>query len=148
METSWIKSVGFAYVVLLVAGTIICMAFTFFTCEKTGFVESLKEGAIFAVPSSLVPALVHYVPAVSRPFENVLRDTFRVPADKAPMLGVGYIMMLIAWIMGARMVGNIRKAVCIPTPDEVAEFKAHLQKKVAKEEKKEAKRNEEVTQKV
>jgi hypothetical protein len=145
METTWIKSVGYSYALLLVAGTIICVAFTFFTCQKTGFLESLKEGAIFAVPSSLIPALVHYVPAVSRPFENVLRDYLYVPPEKAPMLGVGYIMMLIAWIMGARMIGSIQKAVCIPTPDEVAEFKARLQKKVAKEEQKEEKRNEEVT---
>lgn len=139
MDTSWVKSVGISYAVLLVVGTLICLGFTFFTCEKTGFLESLKEGAIFAVPPALVPVLVHYVPRVSQPFENVLRDTFRVPEDKAPMLGVAYIMMLIAWIMGARAVGSIRKSVCIPTPDEVAEFKAKLQKKVVEADKKEEK---------
>lgn len=139
------KPIAIGYGVLLVAGTLICIAFTFFTCEKVGVLESLKQGAIFAIPGGLVPVLVQVVPAVGRPFENVLRDTFGVAADKAPMLGTAYLMMLVSWIMGARAVGNIRKTVCIPTPDEVAEFKAHLQKKVAKEEKKEEKRNEALT---
>ena len=139
------KPIGISFAVLTAAGTLLCLAFTFFTCQKTGFLESLKEGAIFAIPSSLIPGVVQVLPIVSRPFENVLRDYLYVPPEKAPMLGVGYIMMLIAWIMGARMIGSIQKAVCIPTPDEVAEFKARLQKKVAKEEQKEEKRNEEVT---
>ena len=139
------KPVGSAYGVLLVAGLLICSAFTFFTCEKVGVLESLKEGAIFAIPGGLIPLLVQVVPAVGRPFENVLRDTFGVAPDKAPVLGTAYLMMLVSWIMGARAVGNIRKSVCIPTPDEVAEFKARLQKKVAKEEAKEEKRNETIT---
>lgn len=141
------KPVGISYAVLAGAGTLLCVAFTFFTCGKIGWLDSLLEGLVFAIPSSLVPLVVQIVPFVSRPFENVLRDTFRVPEEKAPMLGVGYIMMLIAWIMGARMIGSIQKTVCIPTPDEVAEFKAHLQKKVAKEEAKEEKRNEEAMKK-
>lgn len=139
------KPVGLAYGVLLIAGTLICIAFTFFTCQKVGIVDSLKEGAVFAVPGALIPALVQYVPAVGRPFENVLRDTLGVSPEQAPMLGTAYLMMLVSWIMGARAVGNIRKSVCIPTPDEVAEFKARLQKKVAKEEAKEEKRNETLT---
>ena len=139
------KPVGIAYGVLLVAGLLICIAFTFFTCEKVGVLESLKEGAIFAIPGGLIPLLVQVVPAVGRPFENVLRDTFGVAPDKASVLGTAYLMMLVSWIMGARAVGNIRKSVCIPTPDEVAEFKARLQKKVAKEEAKEEKRNETIT---
>lgn len=51
-------------------------------------------------------------------------------------------MMLLAWITGARLVTNITKDVCIPTPDEVAEFKQHFQKKQAQKDTDDVKRAE------
>ena len=50
--------------------------------------------------------------------------------------------MLLAWITGARLVTNITKAVCIPTPDEVAEFKQRFQKKQAQKDADDVKRAE------
>jgi len=96
--------------------------------------ESLKQSAIFAVFPSLVPALTHFVPAVQRPFENVMVTTFGVSPDKAPLLGLSYIMMLVSWVTGAIAIGSIQKSVCIPTVDEVAAFKAHFQSKVVKKD--------------
>jgi hypothetical protein len=140
METKWILTMGISFLVLFAAGVILCLASTFFMCEKIDIIESLKESALFAVFPSLVPALTYFVPTILRPFENVLRDTFGVTPDKAPILGLGYIMMLVAWITGARAVGSIQKTVCIPTVDEVAAFKAHFQKKAAKGDADEEKR--------
>jgi len=51
--------------------------------------------------------------------------------------------MLVSWVSGARTVGAIQKAVCIPTIDEVAAFKAHFQKKAAKGDIDEKKREDE-----
>lgn len=147
METKWAVTVAVSYLVLLLGGTLMGVGLTFFTCQKIGIVESLKEAAIFAVVPALVPALMKFVPRVREPFENVLRDVLGVAPEKAPMLAMGYVMMLLAWIMGARAVGNVQKAVCIPTPDEVAEFKAHFQKKAAAGDAKDAKRDKEATKK-
>jgi len=134
METGWIKTVGISFAVLFAGGLLLCLGSTFFVCEKIDIVESLKESAIFAVFPSLVPALTHFVPAVQLPFENVMRDTFGVSPEKAPLLGLSYIMMLVAWVTGSIAIGSIQKSVCIPTVDEVAAFKAHFQSKVAKKD--------------
>jgi hypothetical protein len=137
MEVKWIVAVGVSFLVLFAGGLILCLGSTFFMCEKIDIMASLKESALFAVFPALVPILTHFVPTVLAPFENVLRDTFGVSPEKAPILGLGYIMMLVAWITGARAVGEIQKAVCIPTVDEVAAFKAHFQSKAAKSDAKE-----------
>lgn len=134
METGWIKTVAIAFAVLFVGGLLLCLGSTFFVCEKIDIMESLKEAAIFAVFPSLVPALTYFVPAIRLPFENVMRDTFGVSPEKAPLLGLSYIMMLVSWVTGAIAIGSIQKSVCIPTVDEVAAFKAHFQSKVAKKD--------------
>lgn len=142
MESSWAKHTGLALGALVAAGTVIAMITTFVQCEKVDLTQSLWEGAVFGSLPSVVPALAHFVPRAIAPFENVLRDTFGVPPEKAPMLGQGYVMMLLAWIMASRMVTSINKTVCIPTPDEVAEFKKHFQVKQATKDADEVKRNE------
>lgn len=50
--------------------------------------------------------------------------------------------MLLAWITGSRLVTNITKAVCLPTPDEVAEFKKSFQTKQAQKDADDVKRAE------
>lgn len=82
------------------------------------------------------------MPRTTQPFVNVLRDTFGVAPEKAPLLGQAYLMMLLAWITGSRLVTNITKAVCLPTPDEVAEFKKSFQKKQAQKDADDVKRAE------
>ena len=133
----WIVSVGVGFAVLFSGGLLLCLASTFFMCEKINIVESLKESALFAVFPALVPILTHFVPAVQRPFENVLRDTFGV-TEKADVLALGYLMMLVAWVSGARVVSSIQTTVCIPTVDEVAAFKTYFQNKSAKKDAAEA----------
>ena len=127
----WIVSAGVGFLVLFVGGLLLCLASTFFMCEKINIVESLKESALFAVFPALVPILTHFVPAIQRPFENVLRNTFGV-SEKADVLALGYLMMLVAWVSGSRVVGSIQTTVCIPTVDEVAAFKTYFQNKAAK----------------
>lgn len=134
METKWVLVVGISFAVLFVGGMIMCFASTFFMCEKVDIMASLKESALFALFPALVPALTNFVPAVLRPFQNVLHDTFGVAEEKAPMLALGYIMMLVSWVTGSQAVGSIQKTVCIPTVDEVAAFKAYFQSKVAKKD--------------
>lgn len=114
-----------------------CFAITFYICQKVGIKESMRESALFAMFPAIIPGIAYFFPIMVIPFENVIRDTFGVPAEKAPMIGLGYIMMLAAWITGARLVGAIQKAVCVPTVDEVTEFKKHFQKKAAKTEEQE-----------
>jgi hypothetical protein len=58
----------------------------------------------------------------------------------APVLGLGYVMMLIAWITGAQAIGSIQKTVCIPTVDEVAAFKTYFKNKEAAKDTSDAKR--------
>lgn len=136
------KHSGMALAALFAVGTGVALLTTYMSCEKTNLGESALQGILFAVVPSSVPLLSHYVPRVTQPFENVLRDTFGVAPEKAPMLGQAYLMMLLAWVMIARLVGSISKSVCIPTPDEVAQFKARFQKKQAKKDADEAKKSE------
>lgn len=131
METKWLLEIGVSFLVLFVGGMAMCFAITFYMCQKVGVVESVRESALFAMFPALVPGIVHFVPIILLPFENVLRDSFGVAPEKAGYLGMGYIMMLLSWITGARLVGTIQKAVCVPTVDEVTEFKKHFQKKAA-----------------
>jgi hypothetical protein len=140
MNTQWILTASIAFGVLFVAGVVMCLAGTFFYCETVNIVESMKEGAYFALWPALFSVLCHFVPAIVRPFENVLRDTFGVSPTMAPVLGLGYVMMLIAWITGAQAIGSIQKTVCIPTVDEVAAFKTYFQNKAAAKDADESKR--------
>lgn len=136
----WIVSTGVAFAVLFVGGMFLCIASTFFMCEKIDISESIKESALFAVFPALVPILTHFVPAVQRPFENVIRNTFGV-SENANVLALGYIMMLVAWVSGSRVVASIQTTVCIPTVDEVASFKTYFQNKAARGDSAEASRN-------
>ena len=145
MNTQWILTASIAFGVLFVAGVIMCLAGTFFFCEMIDIVASMKEAAYFALWPALFSILCYFVPAIVRPFENVLRDTFGVSPSMAPVLGLGYVMMLIAWITGAQAIGSIQKTVCIPTVDEVAAFKAYFQNKAVAKDADESKRD--ITQK-
>lgn len=138
----WVKHTGMALGALTAAGAVIAMITTFVQCEKVDITQSLWEGFVFGSVPSIVPAVARYLPSVIAPFVNVLRDTFGVSPEKAPILGQGYVMMLLAWIMASRMVTSIHKTVCVPTPDEVAEFKKHFQVKQVEKDADEAKRNE------
>jgi hypothetical protein len=113
---------------------------TFFKCEKVSIVDSALESLLFAAFPSLVPVLAFYVPSTVQPFINVLQDTFGVTPERAPMLGMGYLMMLVAWVSGSQTVGRITAKVCVPTVDEVAEFKRRIQNKQAQKDLKESKR--------
>jgi hypothetical protein len=140
MNTQWILTTSIAFGVLFVAGVIMCLAGTSLYCQMVDIVESLKQAAYFALWPALVSILAHFVPAIVRPFENVLRDTFGVSPTMAPVLGMGYVMMLVAWITGAQAIGSIQKTVCIPTVDEVAAFKTYFQNKAASKDADESKR--------
>ena len=133
----WISRTLIAYGVLFAAGFVICLLVPFLSCEKFDALTALTEGALFGFPPALVSVLERFVPAAIAPFVNVVRDTFGVDPEKAPMIGLGYVMMLVAWVMGTRMVTRINKMVCIPTVDEVAEFRKNLQNRVAKQDAKE-----------
>ena len=143
----WITRTLIAYGVLFAAGFVACLLVPFLSCEKLDALPALIEGAIFALPPALVSVLERFVPAAIAPFVNVVRDTFGVDPEKAPAIGLGYVMMLVAWVMGTRMVTRINKQVCIPTVDEVAEFRKNLQNRVAKQDVKEEKSKEEASKK-
>lgn len=140
MNTGWVVTFGTAYAVLFVAGMLISFAMSFFHCEKVDVSVSAIQAAIFATLPAGTVILAEFVPAAIRPFENVLRDVFSVSPESAPTLGMAYVMMLLAWIMAARMTDAVQKAVCIPTVDEVALFKQRIQEKQAKKDIKEEKR--------
>ena len=123
---------------LFIAGTVVSLLSSQLQCSKINWAVSAQQGAIWASLPTLFYGITTYFEVVRNWFAIPLQS-FGVPEDKAPMLGVGYVVMLITWIMTVWNIHNTEKVACNPDDKEMTEFKqklmAELQAKQEAEEK-------------
>ncbi len=134
----WAYSMLAVYGVLLIAGIIVSILSSQLQCSKINWTVSLQQGAIWASLPTIFYGITTYFEVVRNWFSNPLQS-FGVPQDKAPIIGVGYVVMLITWIMTVWNIHNTEKVACNPDLKEMTEFKkklmAELQAKQETEEK-------------
>lgn len=134
----WAYSMLAVYGVLLIAGIIVSILSSQLQCSKINWTVSLQQGAIWASLPTIFYGITTYFEVVRNWFSNPLQS-FGVPQDKAPTIGVGYVVMLITWIMTVWNIHNTEKVACNPDLKEMTEFKkklmAELQAKQETEEK-------------
>lgn len=134
-------STAVVYSILLVSGFIISLISSQLQCSKTGVLESLKQGSIFAFIPSLVFALASNVDAVRTPFSNTLQS-FGIAEESAGVLGIGYLVMLASWITAVWNIHNTEKNVCTADVNEMTAFKTKLMKELAEKQEAEEKNKE------
>ena len=127
------KSIFAVYVLTFFSGWIISLIVGYMNCSKTNIGENAKQGAIWGVYPTLVYALSTYVDRVRRPFVNTL-GSFGVPENIKEVVGVGYLLMLSVWIATVWNIHNTTKAVCVPSVDEMSQFKKNLIDKLKKKQ--------------
>lgn len=119
-------------------GFIISMLSTYMQCQKYGLITSAYQGAVFSAIPTVVYAIAVIFITVRRPFANTLKN-FGVFEDTAEIVGVGYLVMLAAWISSVTAINNSEKTVCQADLKEMTDFKKKLMSELAeKERKKEA----------
>ena len=134
----WSFSMLAVFGVLLIAGTVISLLSSQLQCSKVNWTVSLQQGAIWSVAPTLFYGITTYFEVVRSWFANPLK-TFGLPEETAQVVGVGYVVMLITWIMTVWNIHNTEKVACNPDLQEMTQFKqklmAELQAKQEAEEK-------------
>jgi len=134
----WAYSLVAVYGVLFISGVLISLLSSQLNCSKLNWAVSAQQGAIWASLPTLFYGVTTYFEFIRNWFSIPLQS-FGVPEDKAPMLGVGYVVMLFTWIMTVWNIHNTEKVACNPDAKEMTEFKqklmAELQAKQEAEEK-------------
>jgi hypothetical protein len=118
-------SLAAVYGVLFVSGVIISLLSSQLTCSKINWAVSAQQGAIWASIPTLFYGVTTYLEVVRNWF-TVPLQTFGVPQDKAPTIGVGYVVMLFTWMMTVWNINNTEKKACNPDAKEMTEFKKKL----------------------
>ena len=135
-------SIGFSAVavsaVMFWTGFFISIISTYMQCQKYKLITSAYQGAVFsAIPTGVYTLAVIFI-IIRRPFANTLKG-FGVSEDMAEVVGVGYLVMLAAWISSVWNIHNSEKVVCQADLKEMTDFKQKLMSELAeKERKKEA----------
>ena len=122
--------------VLSVMGVIISLLSTQLQCSKIGFMPSIKHGMVFAAVPTAVYALAAAVEKVRNPFSSTL-NSFGINEDTSKIVGVGYLIMLAAWVTSVSTIHNTEKDVCNPDAQEMTEFKKKLMAELAEKQQKE-----------
>lgn len=134
----WIYSLLAVYGLLLIAGTIISLLSSQLHCSKINWLVSAQQGAIWASLPTVFYGVTTYFEVARNWFANPLKS-FGVPEEYAQIFGVGYVVMLLTWIMSVNNIHNTQKVACDPDLKEMTEFKtklmAELQAKQEAEEK-------------
>ena len=134
----WLFSLIAVYGALFVSGMIISLLSSQLQCSKINWLVSLQQGAIWASLPTLFYGVTTYFEVVRNWFANPMK-TFGISETMAPVLGVGYVVMLFTWIMTVWNIHNTEKIACNPDAQEMTEFKkklmAELQAKQEAEEK-------------
>jgi Na+(H+)/acetate symporter ActP len=120
--------------VLFLSGFVVSLLSTQLQCSKIGVGTSAKQGMISALAPTLVYTLAAAFLIVRHPFSGTF-ESFGVPQDMAPILGVGYVTMLTAWVTTVWNVHNSEKVVCQTNLKEMTDFKKKLLAELAQKEK-------------
>ncbi len=134
----WGASILAVFGILYIVGFCISILSSQLQCSKISWGTSAAQAGIWAAPASGIYALATYFEAVRKPFSTTLM-MFGLAQDKADIIGVGYLVMLMTWISTVWNIHNTEKAACNPDTREMTEFKqkllAELQSKQEAEEK-------------
>lgn len=130
-------SVLVVFALMTAVGMVICLASSQLQCSKIDVSQSAIQGSIFASVPTLVYAISAAFLFVRKPFSTTLR-TFGITEDIAPIVGVGYVTMISAWVTAVWAIHTIEIKVCKPDNAEMTAFKTKLleelhQKELAKE---------------
>lgn len=125
----WGFSVVAVFGILFVTGFILTLLATQFQCSKIDTAQSATEGAIFGGINAIFYAALTYFSFMRAPFSNTL-SSFGIYPDKAEVVGVGYVIMLLSWILTVRLIYSSEDVVCKPDVKEMNEFKEKLMKEL------------------
>lgn len=139
----WLFSILAVYGVLFVSGVILSLLSSQLQCSKINWTVSAQQGAIWASLPTVFYGITTYFEVVRSWFANPLKS-FGVPEDSAQIFGVGYVVMLLTWVMTVKNIHSTEKVACTPDAQEMTEFKkklmAELQAKQEVEEKNDEKK--------
>jgi hypothetical protein len=126
------KSLGAVYAILVTVGVVISLLSTQLQCSKTSFSVAILEGAKFGILPFCLYGLT-YFEAVRKPFITffIARG---LDSQTAEMIGIGYLIMLGAWVSGVWNVHNSEIATCVASTSEMTEFKDKLMKELAEKQ--------------
>ncbi len=134
----WLMSLLTVYGVLFISGAIISLLSSQLNCSKVNWTVSTQQGAIWAFIPTLFYGVTTYFEVVRNWFAVPLQS-FGIPQEKAPIIGVGYVVMLFTWMMTVWNIHNTEKVACNPDVNEMNQFRqrlmAELQEKQEAEEK-------------
>ena len=134
----WLISILAVYGILFISGVVISVLSSQLQCSKINWTVSAQQGAIWASIPSVFYGITTYFEVVRSWFANPLK-TFGIPEDKAQVVGVGYVVMLLTWVMTVWNIHNTEQAACNPDVQEMTAFKrklmTELQEKQQAEEK-------------
>jgi hypothetical protein len=120
------KAVGSVYGILLITGFIISLLSTQLQCSKVSFSVAFLEGLKFGVIPTILYGLASYFDTVRKPFIDIFTNW--TGEKYGSIIGIGYLIMLGAWVSGVWNVHNSEIATCVASTSEMTEFKEKLMK--------------------
>ena len=102
-------------------------------CSKINAGESAKQGFSSALAPTVVYLLASYFVVVRKPFASTIHS-FGMAVDTSVVLGVGYLIMLAAWISTVSNIHRTEKVVCNPDVAEMTKFKEKLMADLARKQ--------------
>jgi hypothetical protein len=123
------KAVGSVYGILLITGFIISLLSTQLQCSKVSFSVAFLEGLKFGVIPTILYGLASYFDSVRKPFIDIFTNW--TGEKYGTIIGIGYLIMLGAWVSGVWNVHNSEIATCVASTSEMTEFKEKLMKELS-----------------
>jgi hypothetical protein len=123
------KAVASVYGILLITGFIISLLSTQLQCSKVSFSVAFLEGLKFGVIPTILYGLASYFDTVRKPFIDIFTNW--TGEKYGSIIGIGYLIMLGAWVSGVWNVHNSEIATCVASTSEMTEFKEKLMKELA-----------------
>lgn len=123
------KAVGSVYGILLITGFIISLLSTQLQCSKVSFSVAFLEGLKFGVIPTILYGLASYFEIVRKPFIDMFTNW--TGEKYGSIIGIGYLIMLGAWVSAVWNVHNSEIATCVASTSEMTEFKEKLMKELS-----------------
>jgi hypothetical protein len=118
------KGIGSVYGIMLITGTVVSLISTQLQCSKVSFSVAFIQGLQFATIST-IPYALTYFDLVRNNLVNSFTNVF------GPAIGLGVVIMLIAWPASALNVVHSEASTCVASTSEMTEFKNKLMKELA-----------------